>query len=225
MYKLLKLFIIPLLLISTSCTRRIQDETQFSHHDDGSAKPKIALLPVIDSSNSQMPWDLSNELTQSIKTKFFKSNRFYLTDEFDALASAYFSDPELNPFLGDLEWINEMHSTTEFVVFIELVDHKLIPKSAVRKFFNFQLTQSYTLDMSVRVKVFDIRDRKIRIILQEMTHKSFHIPWKFSSMGTQKSTWNKTAFNLSPIGLAHNQMIKKITTQIQDYILLAKMNK
>lgn len=222
MYKLL-VQVFFLLFLTSSCALKTQD-TQYSHHDDGSAKPKIALLPVIDSAKSQLNLDLSKEFTEGISNSFHKSNRFFITDEFDLLAAACFKDPSQNPFLDDLGWINEMNRATEFLILVELLEHKLIPKSPVGKFFNLQLVQAYTLDMSVRIKVIDIRSQKTKIILQEIIHRSFHIPWKIAPPD-QPSSWGKTAFSYSPIGMAHSEMINRISLQIQDYILLAKINK
>lgn len=215
--------VLTLFFLTSSCALKTQD-VQYSHHDDGSAKPKIALLPVIDSAHSQMNLDLSKVFTEGIFSSFHQTNRFFITDEFDLLATACFADPGQNPFLEDLEWIKEMNASTEFLILVELLEHKLIPKSPVGKFFNLQLVQSYTLDMSVRIKVIDIRFQKTKVILQEIIHRSFHIPWKVTAPDPN-SAWSKTAFALSPIGMAHSEMIQRISLQIQDYILLAKINK
>lgn len=221
MRQILKALYLTLLL--SSCATRLQ-ESQSSHHDDGSAKPKVAILPVIDHSHSPMDLDLSKEFSDALIKSLSKADCFFVSDEFDILASACFTKPEQNqnPFFEDLSWINEMNTSTEFLVLIELLSHKLIPKSATGKLFN--LMQAYTLDMSIRIKVIDIRDKRSQVILQEIIHRSFHIPWKISTPD-QHSAWSMAAFSLSPIGMAHTEMVKRISTQIQDYILLAKKNK
>lgn len=215
-----RILVVVFCIFCAACSSRADFGGQYIYHDDGTAKPKIAIIPVLDKSGSDLPWNLSDELTEMVEAKIDQSGQFFLTQDFVALGGALLKQPDLNPFLEEIDWVKESNSSTEFIVFVELVEHKLTPKTQSKSFF----LQSYILDIALRVRVLDIRDRSTKVILQEITQESFHIPWRFTSVDYKKSGWSKAAFHLSPMGSAHAQMIKRITKQIQDYILIAKTN-
>jgi hypothetical protein len=207
-----------LLLFASACTptTSLSYATQLTHHDNGTPKPKVALVPIFDHGNDKAPFDLSHELTQNLFARLFSSGKFYLTLDFEVLAKH--ASPENNPFVNDIEWIKESASPTEFLVFVELMEHRLTPNTEG----SFAIVQSYTLEMSVRVKILDLRTQVPKIILQELFQESFHIPWRFSSLEAKKGGWNKAALSLSLISSAHTDILKKIALQIEDYVLLAK---
>lgn len=216
-------FLLLSCLFFASCAARFDHQAQYIYHDDGTAKPKIALIPVFDRSGIEFSWNLSDELTEMIESKLNQTGQFYLTQDFETLGKVLANQADLNPFFEEISWIKESNSATEFLIFVELVEHKLTPSDS-KGIFSLTMLQSYTLDTSIRVRVMDIRHENPKVILQEITQHSFHIPWRFTSFDYKKSGWSKTTFYLSPIGSAHSQMVKRITKQIQDYILIAKSN-
>ncbi len=221
-----KLLLFASVLVAlTSCARHTNPMSQqYHYHDDGQAKPQVAIVPVYDRSRANMPWDLSIELSEAFNIKVSESNRFYLTKEFDMLNLKHLRTSEVNPFLDDIDWIGEAETGTEFVVFIELVDHRLTPNGNGKGFISSKIFQSHNLEMSMRVKVIDVRQKKPRVILQELIEETYYIPWRISSIKYQKGGWSKTTFSLSPIGLAHGKMVKRVSSQLEEYILLAKLH-
>ena len=204
----------------SSCTNKSTQITQqFQYHDDGIAKPRIAMVPVYNNSKANIQWSLSDELTEAFSERIYQSGSFYLTKDFDMLGVQRFPLHEINPFLDDIDWLAEVDSGTDFIVFLELVSHNLAPNG-----YNLKLFQSYSLDMSMRIKVVDIRQKKPTVILHEMVEETYSVPWGFTNFAYQKGRWNKTAFSYSPIGVAHSKMVKRVAKQVEDYILLAKMH-
>ncbi len=217
-----KLLGISLIFLFTSCTTRNPTYTQqFHYHDDGVPKPKVAMVPVYDKSHAEMPWNLSHELTEAFEEKIFLSGKFYMTTDFEMLGVNRLPLQEINPFLDDISWLGEVDTGTEFIIFIELVQHNLTPTNGES---GFKLFQTYSLDVAMRIKVIDLREKKPKVILQELVQGNYYIPWRFSSIDYQKGGWNKKAFALSPIGMAHGKIIKRIAKQVEDYIMLAKLH-
>lgn len=207
-----------------SCGVKKESSNSYTYHDDGTAKPKIALVPIIDSSESDLPWDLSEEFTEAIESRLKQSEELFLTQDFEILGKNPDIFAQINPFFEDMNWLYESNSVTEFIVFIELVNHKLIPKEQDARFFSLSMGPQFTLEIAFRVKVVDIRKETPKVVLQEILEDSFPISWRLASADYGENGFSKTAFFLSPIGSAHLQMIKKISQQVQDYILLAKRN-
>jgi hypothetical protein len=203
-----------LALFFCSCAERHFAANQFPYHDTGAPKPKIAIVPVITTKAEKVPWNLSAELTEIFCEKFLETKQFYLTSDFSVLGKHLTDLSEINPLLEDVRWLYENGSASEFVVFIELVQHKLVPKQSKIP------PQTYLLEMAFRVHVIDIRTPEPKVILQELVCDSFNIALKIDY---SKDTIGKATFFLSPIGSAHMHMVKQISRQIQDYILLAKL--
>ncbi len=215
-------FSICLVFLFSGCATRNSSYTQqFHYQDNGVSKPKVAMVPVYDKSNARMPWNLSQELTEAFEQKIFLSGKFYMTTDFEMLGVSRLPLQEINPFLDDIDWLGEVDTGTEFIVFIELVQHNLTPTVDDTR---FKLFKTFSLDVALRVKVIDLRETKPKVILQELVQGNYYIPWRFSTFDYQKGGWNKTAFALSPIGLAHGKIIKRIATQVEDYIMLAKLH-
>ncbi|MBM3201056.1 MAG: hypothetical protein FJZ56_01440 [Chlamydiae bacterium] len=188
-----------------------------TYHADGRAKPKVAFIPVIDSSDSTLPWSLSEEFTDGIEKRFLRHSNLFLLNEQKAITAK----KNLNPFIDTDSFVKEIDHSAEFVVFVELSEHRMTAK-ATESLFNVKNNPSYQLNMSVKVKVLDVRHDQPRTILQELFTENYTIPWQLSSVDYEKTSWGKTAYFISPIGLAHAGLIRKISSQIEDYILLAK---
>ncbi len=203
-----------LALIFSSCAERHFGSNQFRYHDNGAPKPRVAIVPVITNKAGKLPWNLSDELTEIISERFLETKQFFLTKDFSVLGKHLIDLSEINPLLEDIRWLYENASTSEFIVFIELVEHTLTPKPSRIP------PQPYFLNMALRVHVIDIRGPEPKVILQELVQDSFNISIKIDY---NVDTLSKTAFFLSPIGIAHTQMVKKISKQIQEYILLARI--
>lgn len=205
--------IVLLALLFSSCAERHFSAHQFLYHDTGEIKPKVAIVPIITHSANATSWNLSEELTSLMSERLLKNNHFFLTSDFSVLGNHLTDLTEINPLIEDIRWLYENGSSSEFVVFVELVEHTLIPKLSKLP------PQSYTLHMAFRTHVIDIRGTEPKVILQELIRQSFPIAIKIDY---GKTSLNKWAFFFFSMGSAHYQMVKKITQQIQDYILLAK---
>ena len=114
-------WIVCLLLLS-SCAERHFSADDFQRHDNGAPKPKVAIVPVI------TPLDtLSEELTTCFLHRIRSTHKFYLTSDFSVLANYLTDLSEINPLVEDVRWLYENGSSSDFVVFLELVTHTLQP--------------------------------------------------------------------------------------------------
>jgi hypothetical protein len=210
------------ILLFTCCSRTYDQNGQLSYHDNGTKKPLASLAPVFDHARSDCEWSLSEELSDMIEQKLLQEQKIYLTQDFKPIANNKEGQKNMHIFLDSTDWIKEMQTNSEFVIFVELLKHDLAPSNSDHHLLSSATKKSYNLDVSLRIKVIDLRQNKARVILQEILHQSFYIPFEYSRVAYKKDPWTRAMFSLSPIGMAHVQIVKKICAQIQDYILLAK---
>ncbi|MDN3504262.1 MAG: hypothetical protein P0S95_01645 [Rhabdochlamydiaceae bacterium] len=180
-------------------------------------KPRVALFDMLDNSEASLPWNLADEFSNDISTQITKIDKLFLVKQ-DEIAWQYPLQLEkLIPF-RDHSWLQENHPNVEYIAFIELIEHDIVPRNPDQ---NLRSKTSFNLNISARLKVIDVRDDIPKVILQEIITQSHYIPWQFSSINYNKTRPGKTIYNMTPIGLAHGKLTQSISKRIEDYILLA----
>jgi hypothetical protein len=208
-------------LFLIGCNKNTCLENQLRYHTDGLAKPKVALIKVIDTSSHDLSWDISAEFTELLMENLLSRSKFYLTDDFHMIGKKQLKQLNLSPYSEDMRWLLEMNSSSEFVIFTEILKHSIETKKD--KTYN-PFSHIKTLNLSLRVCALDIRKKNPKIILQEIITEKYSIPFNFGSYKENSSPIAKNTFNLSPLGVAHKNILSKVTKEIEDYILLAQSN-
>jgi len=208
-------------LAATILLAGCQHDTQDTHLSSKgkSAKPKIAIAPAIDDSDHSTSWNLSDEITYSLFFKMDQKNKFELTDPQITKSITRRLPSHHEPLSGDLKWIKRAFSKDDFVIFLEMLKHEEAPNITDRT--NKIEDCSANLNMTLRVVVFDIRNDLPKVILQEIINDTHFIPRQFNQYNFHQVSWGHEDFFISPIGMAHAQMIKEISSRIENYISLA----
>ncbi|MDP1608927.1 MAG: CT253 family lipoprotein [Chlamydiales bacterium] len=209
----LSVFFATSLLVSSCCNHCNQEMTRY--HEDGRAKPAVAIASMIDTTSFELPWSLSEELT-TLVTKRVADTKTIFVQSIEDFA------PNQNPFSQDLSWVKHEFAGQEFVVFMELVQHELVPATKGKKKPSAIQETANNLNMAVRVRVLDLRGKTPKIVLQEMVKESYYIPRSLLPTDYQRTMWGSEEYRSSPMGIAHAQLAQEISSRLNDYILLAK---
>jgi hypothetical protein len=184
------------------------------YHEDGRAKPIVAVAPLIDTTSFDAPWSLSEELTAMIVQRVGESGEVFVR----SAENSAFAE---NPFGSDLNWIKREFEGKEFVVFLELVQHEAAPVSQEKRNLPPQEV-STNLNMSVRMRVIDLRGPSPQIVLQEMVKESYFVPKTLMPTDYSQVVWGTDDYRQSPMSIAHAQLVQELSDRISDYVLLAK---
>lgn len=185
------------------------------YHEDGRQKPAVAIASMIDTTSFEVPWSLSEELTSMVVKRIADTKTIFVQsiDEFSSTK---------NPFSQDLSWMKNEFSGQEFLVFMELVQHDLVPTTRPKKKEPAGPETANNLNMAVRIRVIDLRGAAPKIVLQEMVKESYYIPRSLLPTDYRRTTWGSDDYRSSPMGIAHSQLAQEISARLSDYILLAK---
>jgi hypothetical protein len=200
-------------LILAGCYNNGDQLTIFSEAR-ASNRPIVSFVPVIDTSKSDLNWNVSQELTKAIREHLTKKNQVYMIGEQPVAASAEKALSAHDPFDIDTSWVRRSFPQNEFVVFMELMKHTEVPVMAKED-------SPALLTISVRVRVFDVREKTPKVVLQEIVEQSHHVPREFTKANFAQVSWGDEAFDVSPLGIAHDQLCKELATRVEDYILIA----
>lgn len=203
--------LLMLALAAVSCSRN--DTELFSRfHEDGRAKPTVAIASMLDTTSFDASWSISEELTAGVMSQISSTGSIYVRSQ----EESPFTE---NPFSADLSWMKREFQGEEFVAFLELVEHEFAPVRT--KGMTLQEASS-NLNMAVRLRVIDLRPETPKIVLQEMIRDSYFVPKTLIPTDYSVDVWGTENFRKSPMGLAHAGFIKEIANRIADYVLLAK---
>jgi len=206
------------LLCTGSCNHQNNDTAAVQQVQSG--KPMVALVPVIDHSHSDLTWNLSDELSRSVRKRLLQNGNFYLIGEEKVQAVTKKLTDENDPFGPNIGWIKKAFGQNEFVVFMELIEHDEVPLYASKEIA--AQDSAAELNMTMRVRVLDLRGAEPKIVLQELVHDTQHIPRQFTKANFYQVPWGNEVFDISPLGMAHAQLTKELASRLEDYILISE---
>jgi hypothetical protein len=184
------------------------------YHEDGRAKPLVAIASTIDTTSFDAPWSLSEEFTTCLAEQLQREGALYVAAKEEEPCTE-------NPFGPSLDWVKQEFSHQEFVVFLELVEHEFAPADPLKKRMPPQEV-STQLNMAIRMRVIDLRSHTPSIVLQEMIRDSYFIPKTLIPTNYRQVVWGSEEYRKSPMGIAHAQLVQEIAARVNDYVLLAK---
>ena len=219
MLRYLTLLISSLLIVG--CGKNNTDETSSRFHEDGRGKPSVAITTIIDSTAYDIPWSMSDELTTSLRLTLCKKNSLYVPskDQIDQFMS--FSN---NPFEPDVSWMKNSFGNNEFVVFVEILEHENVVDKEPSHKWHSPICQSVPTNLQsvARIRIIDLRGDVPQIVLQETIKDTFYISKNLIPTDYNKITWGGDHYSSTPLAMAHEQLVGKISERVDDYILLAR---
>lgn len=213
-------FILVATLLLASCHNSNKDQQTTRYHDDGRAKPMVTIVPMMDSSSYEIPWSISEEFTSSVKDRLLKQGDLYLQNN-----ETFHLSNDDNPFGSNIHWIKKAFNSTEFVVFLELVEHEDVPLLKTVKNpskISEAKKSAVNLNIAMRLRIIDIRGDSPKIVLQEMIKDSYYISNYMERTDYNITHWGTDEYKTSPMGMAHAQFSKRIIERVNDYIMLSK---
>ena len=216
---------LPLLLTATlftGCNSQNQENSTALLSETVNNKPHVAILPLIDNSEQALGWNLSDEFTYTLCSKLSQKELFTIATPHQVALQAKKMKGTNNPFSTDISWMKTVFAEEDFVVFLELIEHKEEPNMPVsQQVSSAPETLSAQLNICLRLRVIDLRKETPLVTLQEIFQETHFVPRQFTQYNFHQASWNTEEFTLSPVGIAHAQLLKELKTRVEEYILIA----
>ncbi len=209
---------LSLAVFTTGCgARKDGTDVTVSAKQNKATKPEVAIVPIFDrTENNDVSWNLSDELTTVLSRKLAQKEQLHIANNQKVRGAAKKLSGSFDPFAPNIAWAKNIFTGNDFVVFMELLKHEQI--------FNSPLSPEHSaadLNISLKLRVVDLRGDQPKIVLQEIIHDTQHLPKQFTKANFRQVAWGEDDFHVSPVGLAHVKLIKELSQRIEDYILLA----
>lgn len=210
-----------LALVAAGCSgNSTQGNSQAYSQPATKTKSIVSIVPIVDNTASNYDWNLSDELSSAIYNRLAQQDDFTIVEASRVRAKTKKLKQSDNPFSPDTSWLKKAFQGDDFVVFLELIEHEEVYKQDRKRTASLEEC-SADLNMSMRVRVFDLRESEPKVILQELVHDSHFIPRPFTQVNFYQVSWGHESFNISPLGLAHAEFTKEISSRLEDYISMA----
>jgi hypothetical protein len=194
-----------ILLILVSCQKRSLDSASMFTRS-GQLKDKIALVEMIDSSAMEHKWNVASELTSYLQKELGRKDNLYVMP----IGQELHLSSSKNPFSKEIDWLSDHFAHTQYVAFSELLKYE--------EQLQEDPTVGHKLDLSCRVRVFENTGQGFRVVLQEIVQESYIIPSLFTTSLSLQPEYHTTGYDLSPLGVAHQNFSSLISKRIRDYI-------
>ena len=164
-----------LLVWIVGCGPRYVD--YFPYHDDGTPKPRVVILPIVDSSEAGLSWSPSEGLMRILHEELMDSGRCFVLSE-EEMGPARTTIMNTDFLNSDLPGIS--CSFADFVVALELIEHDLLP--CENKILPCPpSTMCNCMFMTkIRIKIVDTRRAIPHVILHEIISKTYRVPKEYS---------------------------------------------
>lgn len=212
---------LSLILIAASCTKNNQDSSQ-AFSNQVKVKPIVAVVPMTSTATYDLSWDVSQELSLEIIHRLTQKNEFYLVDQ-EKIKKMISGLSKTQDFFGaNLAWLKKAFHHHEFAVFTELLEHNEAPLL----FSKDQLPSESPaqLNMLVRLRIVDLRSASPQLVLEEVVEHSVTVPKQYTRSHYTPLSWQEDGYTTSFHGIVHEELVREITSRIEDYIQLAKQH-
>ena len=105
----------------------------------------------------------------------------------------------------------------EFVIVAELIDqHQTSYGLGSNRPFLDEV--GAVLSVVMRVRLLDLRHDEPQVILQEIINQDHMVSRPYLKTDYTKAPWGTTAFDRTPVGLAHSKMVREIVGRVEGYV-------
>jgi hypothetical protein len=192
----------------------------FPYHDDGTPKPKVAIMPILDSAGCELSWDISQELIQGVYYEMMNTGEFYVVSP-QEIGPVWMKQETADLFANNAPYVKEFKNT-DFIVALEIVERSIVPYDpcSQRQVAGCS-ARNWMLHLKIRVKVLDIRYCEPKIVLYEVFKTSYAGSLE-AYRADSAACWGTEGYGKSFCGLAHQRAIHNLTQRLQEVIWSAK---
>lgn len=214
-----KMCALMVLLLVTACGAARHGD-YFRYTDEGVAKPVVALLPVIDRSDSGLCWSLSDELTEGLYDEAREEGALFLIPR--TAACQYAERWKNEDLFGKELGFTRCYRKGEFLVFMELIEHRMVPyeKGKIEPLYPVHCCKcDSVLLMKLRVRILDMRcPDEPKIVLQEIFQSNHMISRGGDQVDYKTCTWKSDRYSRTAFSIAHQRLMKDVMRRIEKII-------
>lgn len=181
--------------------------------------PRIALVPLFDSSNQCLDWNISYEITLAMRQKILDEQNLFLLDSHPTfIRIANIGHMSLDETCAK---IRPLFGRACYVCLIDIIQHDIVPyerQSNPEICCKEGFCCNNTLMMKARLTILDVQKSPTCIILEEIVSCNQTIPKEEEFRNYKVDCWGSDDYADSPIDKAHRRLAEVLAHRIQDIV-------
>lgn len=199
-------------IIAMGCGPRYVD--YFPYHEDGRPKPSVAIVPVMTSCEVDVPWDISQELTNNIRYEIMNNGELYLLSQ-EEVSNKIAQMGGVDFFTKESQFANNFCGT-DFIVLIEFMGQRYCDAYSVAG-CPVPFSPCREMELKTRIKVVDLR-RGARIVQQEIMADRYLVTPEFAGANGRFPNAGPEAYQKSSLGNAYQRMVCNVVAKLERVI-------
>ena len=199
-----------LTMITVGCGPRYVD--YFPYHDDGTQKPKVALMPIVDSTQNSLAWDLTEEISEGIFYQLMNSGEFYVVPPRE-MGPGWVKKDSSDFFSDDISYVADFQNT-DFIVSMEVIERSVVALDPC-------MPTNLTMNIRLRIKILDIRFCEPKIVLYEV-FKTCYTGFIKNGDVENGIFWKDSGYTRSFCGAAHQRLVYNLSKRLEEVIWSVK---
>lgn len=207
------LLILSLLTIACSPQNQYPDYVRESWQTK--CKPKLALVPIIDKSGCELPWDVADEITDRTLELLIDSKDVLITPiaQFEQGVNSL---PANALTTNNLDFARKF-SCVDFVVLMELVDQEFAAYCPSEVTCQYRIRGELCdeiLKQSIRLRIIDVRGDCPRLIAQEIFESNQMIPRAYSGTNYALVPCGSQEYHSTWLACSHQRLARDLSARI-----------
>lgn len=188
----------------------------FPYHDDGTVKPRVVMLPVMDASAVHLPWDLAKEMNSGIRYELMNEGILFVASPSE-MQEGLTKLGKVNFFL-DEPLLARTFCNEDFVVLVEIIEHDYQTYGCADDPVtpNAYASCQARLTVKMRVRIIDVRSGCPRVVLQEVITDWDLVPRICADLNIEEA--DKYANWMKSVKKAHCRLIYNISRRMESVI-------
>jgi hypothetical protein len=209
MLRIIAFILLSLIAVGCGAPRYID---YFPYHDDGTPKPKLAIMPIMDNSQNSLAWDLTEEISDGIYYELMSSGEVYMVSPKE-MGQGWSKKYDIDFFSNDISYVKDFQNT-DFIISMEIIDRKITA-------CDLCVPNNLTLFISIRIKILDIRFCEPKIVLYEV-FRTDYTGIQTNAYDENNICWKDQTYLKTYCGRAHQSIICSLSKRIEKVIWSVK---
>jgi hypothetical protein len=168
---------------------------------------RVALIPVMSHIRVDLPWDVTDELTETLRTKMADGTCF----------SVQVIDSASIDKIGSNEVAESKVDLFDRLIFVELLQHEQKDEVEPKEEVVHPLSHLF---MGVRMRIIDISQGRVEVIRDEVVESSHPLPRSNHLVDYRQNPWGSSSYEMTPLCVAHGRLGSELFEAMREGLLL-----
>ena len=189
----------------------------YSNLEVNKKKPVVAIVPILDKANHELPWNVGNEILHGVTSQFKERRTLSVLPE-KVVLQAFPEVSTIDYFTKELAFFEAFRNLdVDYVVLAELFEHERVPyiRGKIQPIFKANGKVDNVIKMKLRIKVVNLKESSPKVVHFEIVESNHMIQRHEDYLDYSKINWKNEHYLTTGVGISHDRLIKEVRQRIE----------